>query len=220
MASNRKRKQRIRLDGEVRRQRILDEAMLLIGTSGYYGFSIQQLARRCGLTNAGLLYYFGTKKQLLIALLEDRQARDAATVTSATGFRREDIDRLALEDIRRLFHTLLANSATQPDVVRLFNVLYSEALDPSHPAHDYFVEREDGVLKDFSRMLAPHLAQPLSTARQLVTLMRGLQMQWLREHQEFDLVAEWDRAAAMVLPSGAPGRRPRARKPLTAQIEI
>lgn len=214
MAPNRKRKQRTRLDGALRRERILDEAMLLIGARGYHGFSIQELARRCRLTNAGLLYYFGTKEQLLIALLEDRQARYAATVSSATGFRREDIDRLALADIRRLFHTLLVNSATQPDVVRLFDVLSSEALDPSHPAHDYFVERENRILEDFSRMLSPHVAQPLSTARQLITLMRGLEMQWLRSHQEFDLVAEWDRAAALVLPSAAPARRRRlARQP-------
>jgi len=209
MITNRKRK--TRLDGALRRKRILDEAMLLIGRRGYHGFSIQELARRCQLTNAGLLYYFGSKEQLLIALLEDRELRDAATVGAATGLTRQDIDRLTLKDVRRLFHVLVANGVTQPDVVRMFNVLYSEALDPGHPAHGNFVEREARVLGTFSRMLAPHVAQPLSTARQLVSLMRGLQMQWLRSNQGFDLLAEWDRAAALVLPSPERPRRSRAR---------
>lgn len=203
---------RIRLDADLRRKRILDEATVLVGRSGYHGFSVQELAERCQLTNAGLLYYFGSKEQLLIALLEDRMQRDAAAIHAAVGVQSGDFDHLELEDVRRFFHIAVAQSVNEPDMVRLFNVISSEALDPGHPAHDYFQAWESGALDNFTRMIAPHVSHPRSTARQLVALMGGLQMQWLRTNGGFDLVAEWDRAAATVLPSTPRARRARTRK--------
>jgi hypothetical protein len=56
-------------------------------------------------------------------------------------------------------------------------------------------------------LVAPHVAEPRSTARQIHALMDGLSLQWLREKQAFDLVAEWDRAIAMLLPQPRPARR-------------
>ena len=73
---------RTRNDPEVRREQILDEAIRIIGQRGYYGFTVQELAQRCGLTNGGLLYHFGSKEQLLIAVLEERNRRNAEIVTS------------------------------------------------------------------------------------------------------------------------------------------
>src|ERR1700741_3608955 len=62
---------RRRMDPELRRQQILDEAIRLIGQLGYQGFTVQELALRCSLTKGGLLHYFGSKEQLLVAILEE-----------------------------------------------------------------------------------------------------------------------------------------------------
>jgi len=49
---------------EVRREQILEEAISILGRLGYHGFTIHELAERCGLSNAGLLYHFPSKDQL------------------------------------------------------------------------------------------------------------------------------------------------------------
>jgi AcrR family transcriptional regulator len=69
-------------------RRAADQAIRIIGQRGYAGFGIQELAQRCQLTNAGLLYHFGSKDRLLIALLEDRDRRDAvASIVGLAGQR-------------------------------------------------------------------------------------------------------------------------------------
>jgi AcrR family transcriptional regulator len=197
-----KTRSRIRFDAEVRRAQIIDEATRIIGQRGYHGFSIQELAQRCGLTNAGLLHYFASKDQLLIEVLRDRDTRDAEAVTSVVGLVHggPHVD-LPLDTLRNLFHAIVERNCTQPEIVRLYTVLKSEALDPSHPAHDYFLRREAASLDAFTQMVAPHVPQPRSAARLILAVIDGLEQQWLREGQAFDLVAEWDRAAAALLPA-------------------
>jgi len=102
----------------------------------------------------------------------------------------------------------------QPELARLYAVLQSESLDESHPAHDYFLRRQAMALDELTKSFAPHVANPRAKARQIHALMDGLSLQWLREKQGFDLVAEWDRAGAMLL--AAPrrtSRRPRPTRP-------
>ena len=207
-------KSRVRLDAAQRREQILDEAILLIGRRGYHGFSIQQLAQRCKLTNAGLLYYFGSKERLLIDMLESRDRRDAEAVTSMIGLKSGDREcPLTIEKALEALHALVARNCTQPEVIRLYATLQAEALDSAHPAHDYFVTREMKVINAYSKLLTPHVAQPRSTARQLVAVMQGLEQQWLRSDMSFDMPAEWDMAIANVLPRPAPGRKLKARAP-------
>lgn len=56
------------------------------------------------------------------------------------------------------------------------------------------------TLDAFEQMVAAHVRQPRSAARQILGLMTGLEEQWLWAEQDFNLVAEWDRAIAMLLP--------------------
>jgi AcrR family transcriptional regulator len=204
-------RKRIRLNAELRREQILDEAMHLIGQCGYYGFSIQELAQRCGLTNAGLLYYFDSKDKLLIALLQDHDRREAAAVTSAVGLAQRDsgLGKATPKEVLDRFHAIVVRNAAQPEIVRLFTVLRAEALNKAHPAYDYFLARDKLVIESFAKGVAPYVKHARSTARQLLAVMCGLEEQWLRAGLTFNLVAEWDYAATMLLPQlgGARGRR-------------
>lgn len=199
--STAKQRVRTRLDAEVRREQILEEALRIISQRGYNGFSIQELAQRCGLTNAGLLYYFGSKERLLIALLEDRDRHDKAAVRSMAGLTgpRESYKHMSLEQTLKVFRVMVKRNTTQPELIRLYTVLRSESLNEGHPAREFFVAREAYVLKSFHSMVAHLVQHPRSTARHLMALMTGLQEQWLRSEHEFDLVAEWDRGAALLL---------------------
>lgn len=196
-------RKRVRAKAEDRRELILEQAVRLVGERGYYGFTIQELAQRSGLSNPGLLHYFGSKEELLIALLEDRDRRGTEIIESVVGLTRhgQTKPKLTLRQALDLFHAMIVGISGQPDLMRLYTVLQAEALNAAHPAHDYFVRREADTLESFAGMVAPYVPEPRSTARRLVATMEGLAEQWLRSGQSFDIVAEWDRAMADLLPS-------------------
>ena len=194
-------RERPRFNAEVRREQILNEAIRIIGECGYNGFSIQELAQRCQLTNAGLLYHFGSKDQLLIALLQDRDRRDTVSLTSMTelaSYHAAHGD-TSMKTVLKLLRAIVQRNSEQPELVRLYTALHAEALNETHPARDYFAQREMATIDAFAQMIGAHVEQPRSTARQLLALMSGLEAQWLRVGQSFDLVAEWDLGVAKLL---------------------
>lgn len=88
----------------------------------------------------------------------------------------------------------MRRNVRQPEIVRLFAVLEAESLAPGHPAHEYFRRRERRTVAAFADLVEGDQA----LARQVVALMDGLQMQWLREPATVDLVAAWDAAAERI----------------------
>lgn len=194
---------RTRTNPDVRRAQILEQAMQIIGEKGYNGFSVKELAQRCGLTNAGLLYYFGSKDQLLIALLEDRDRRDTDAVVSLAGLSTtaEKRQKPTLNTIHKSLLAIMELNIAQPEMLRLFTVLRTEAMNPQHPAQAFFIAREAATLKAFHLMITPYSKQPEATARQLLALMNGLQEQWLRSNKSFDLLAHWKEGLRKLLPN-------------------
>jgi AcrR family transcriptional regulator len=190
----------LRDDPEARREQIIDEAIRVVGERGYYGVTIQDLAQRCGLSNAGLLYHFGTKEQLLLEMLETFERREAAAIQPLAALADGEATEASARALLDLMHTMVVRAATHPEIGRLYMVLQSETLDPSHPGHASFRAREASVLSFFRKLAAPYVSDPHSTARQLLALMDGLSLQWVREGQAFDLAAEWDRAVQTVMP--------------------
>ena len=192
---------------EVRRTRIIDEAIGVIGQLGYHGFTIQDLAARCGLSNAGLLWHFPSKEQLFNAVVEQLEQREIqalapliAAVEQAKGARQ------SLSAFTELLYAMLERGSSQPELSRLYAALQAESLDHAHPAHRSFQKREAAVLHLFTGLLAPHVKEPSSSARQLLALMDGMRLQWLRAGQSFDVVAECTRAVALLIPALAPLR--------------
>jgi AcrR family transcriptional regulator len=173
--------------GRAKRREILDEAMALFGKAGYRGASLREIAARCGLSHPGLLHHFPTKESLLIAVLKHRDDVDGARLFGGgTG----------LDALRGLID-LAAHNATRPGIVELFTVLSAEATSPSHPAHEYFVERYRTTVRDFERAYERARGdgtlragvEPAAAARQLVALMDGLQIQWLLSNHRIDMAA-------------------------------
>lgn len=196
-------KRRVRDDPEVRRAQILDEAIRIIGERGYYGFAVQDLAQRCGLTTGGLLYHFKTKEELFLAVLGEYERRTEAAIRSLVETASEHSDRRAAAGERvalRLLRAMMEQAEAQPELERLFTVLHAEALHHSHPGYAYFCEFEDRVIAGLVRIVTDCTPEPLSAARQVWALMQGLTHQWLRAEGGFDLLAEWDRAIGNILP--------------------
>ncbi len=198
-----------REDQDLRRDQILEESIRIVGERGYYGFTVQELAQRCGISNAGLLYHFGSKDQLLLEMLQEFERREGAAIAElAKHAEREDkrggLSAPALLDLLR---TMALRGTTQREIGRLHLVLQSETLDPGHPAHALYKKRQAKMLAFFANLISPHVDTPRSTARLLVAIMDGLALQWVREEAGFNFVTEWDRAILTLLPRLAPRKR-------------
>lgn len=192
------------MDPEVRRQQILETATRLIGLQGYNGLTVQDIAQACGLTNGGLLYYFGSKEQLLVAILEERDRSEAAIIHADLELQRSTSgdEHFPRSTVLWVLSTILARSVAQPELLRFHAVLQSEAMNQEHPAHAFFLRREAMVRREFTKLFTGHVTNPAGAARTILALIEGLEHQWLRADMEFDLMAEFNEAIMLVLPWG------------------
>jgi TetR/AcrR family transcriptional regulator len=199
---------------QARRTAILDEAIRMLGEHGFNGLTVQALAERCDISNAGLLYYFASKDELLLVILDEVEQREREVMTplvQAVEQWRGDPARAWLTTVE-LLRQMVARFAQRPDLARLLFVLQSEALDRTHPAHDWFANRDQLTLGLFTSLLDGFVPDPLSTGRHLVSAMYGLGHHWLRQDRDFDLVQEWTKLSERILAphAGRPlGGKPR-----------
>jgi len=178
------RRDRPRLPVAERRRQIAEVTSQLIAERGFWGLSMQDVADGCGLTVPGLLHHVGSKDGLLLAVLDHRDAEDLRSLAEQ-----------APGTLRETCAALIRRNASQPEIVRLFAVLEAESLAPDHPAHDYFRTRQQRALDDLTELAKPVSAAPEILARQIIALMDGLQIQWLRSPSTVDLVTVWEAAA-------------------------
>ena len=204
---------------EVRRSHILGEAIRLVGQRGSGGLRVQELARRCGLSNAGVLYYFGSKEELLLQMIQELGRREAAVIEPLVRTAERELEQGAPSKraLLALLHTMASRACQSPELGLPLLVLQAEALEPRHPAHRFFRNRDRMAADLFTRLVAPHVKYPVSTAWQLLALMTGLLQQWVGSGRGFDIVAEWDRAVVAVLggPAGCAGEAAPGREQIT-----
>ncbi len=180
-----------RVRGDVRRKRILSTAVEVFGEQGYRGTSLREIARRVGMSDAGLLHHFGTKTGLLAATIAERDELDRV--------RREESEASGATFVDTMRQQVTRNAAS-PGLVALHVVLSAEATDPQHPAHESFRERYRAIRHqddaEFARLQERgELRADLDPERlgQLVTaMMDGLQLQWLLDPEQVDMVGLFD----------------------------
>jgi len=174
--------------GRLRREQIVTAATELFSRVGYRHATVLELAQAAGISRTGLLHHFGSKEALLEAVLERRDAEDAARVPDALA------DESGLAALAALVR-LASRNTTRPHLVALFSVLSAEAAAGDHPAHDYFTRRYRRAVGDIEAslrragragVLAPGV-EPARQARTVVALMDGLQVQWLLAPDEVDM---------------------------------
>ncbi|HEU5127832.1 MAG TPA: TetR/AcrR family transcriptional regulator [Glycomyces sp.] len=172
--------------GRARREEILRAAIEVIAERGFRGSSIAAVAEKVGLTQQGLLHYFPTKDELLIAVLRQRDEWDTGDSPEAAG-NDWTMGNLA---------TLVEANAARPELIRTFSALLGESVTEDHPAGAYFHDRYRGTREDMESILRREWGEDLPsglTAAQaaplLVAVMDGLQFQWLHEPEAVDLVA-------------------------------
>lgn len=172
-----------------RRQDILEAGIDVFAEHGFRSGSIREIAARVGMSQAGLLHHFANKNELLAAVLAFRDERDRVNAGV-------ELD-AGIETIRGLVR-LVEYNARVPGLVELHCVLSAEATSVEHPAHEHFVQRYEwmfsGISNAFRAMRdAGQLADgvdPDGSARAVIALMDGLQLQWLLRRDALDMAAE------------------------------
>lgn len=196
--------QRVRMDASDRRHQILDAATELISVRGFWGVTLRDVATVCGITEAGVLHHVKSKAGLLIALLERRDEVDMLSLANSLHISLSDLEAPTPPvGLREMCTALVRGNSQQAEIVRLYSVLLAESLDPDHPAHEYFQSREEWVMDLFARgAIVDGAPDPISTAREALAAMDGLQLRWLRALDDFDLEEEWEALADKLLPQG------------------
>ena len=178
--------------GLARREEILDRAAEAFGRLGYHAASMREIAANCGLSQAGLLHHFPNKEALILALVERRDSAQLRHPSERTAEHWQD------EALQTLEENLRDRTITQ-----LWATLAAEATDPSHPAHDYFVERYARTFENFTAWFstggdtATTGDEAVIKARLFTAMWDGLQLQALLD-PEYDMRPAFTYALAML----------------------
>lgn len=172
--------------GQARKEQILEAAIELFATHGFRGTSLSVLAERVGMTHPGLLYYFGTKERLLEEVVAAREASERAGYLGRLG---EDTSVFLLDEVARF----VVDTAV---LTRLYLVLAAENLDPGDPLHDFFVQRYanarwlvvEVLRRDQERGAIRADVDVEQTGLEALSLLMGLEVQWLMDPTAIDLV--------------------------------
>ncbi|WP_371605923.1 MULTISPECIES: TetR/AcrR family transcriptional regulator [unclassified Streptomyces] len=168
--------------GIAKREEILDAALDIVARVGYSRTTVRELAQAVGLSQTGLLHYFGTKEQLFVEILRRRDEVDQRVFgVSGDGARAEPAD------LPRAFTALVRHNTEVPGLVQLYSRLSSEAAEPDHPAHAFFRDRYDQARSEVATFVREQQAagslraalDPERLAVMLFALMDGLQAQWM-----------------------------------------
>ncbi|WP_431277412.1 TetR/AcrR family transcriptional regulator [Leifsonia poae] len=167
-----------------RRQQIVDEAYGLFASRGYNASSLRDVAAAAGMSQSNLLHHFGSKEELLLAVLTRRdELRGGEFPADEQEPFEEHIVRQA-EANERI-----------PGLIALYSVLSAEATTEGHPGRDYFLaryrmlqrqyEQEFETLRRAGRLREG--VEPAVAAASVVALWEGIQLRWLYEPERIHL---------------------------------
>lgn len=177
---------------EKKRAAILNAAMDVFSTGGYRAGSLRDIAERVGMSEPGIFHYFSSKSALLTSVLELRDE---------LAFEISPLDVSDPVEAARGLVRLVKHNASIPGVVALHCTISAEAIAPEHPAHEFFVRRYDFAVERFTAILDACAkigalragVEPRHAARVIISVMDGLQVQWLLDRDNVDMPAEFEK---------------------------
>jgi len=173
--------------GVAKREEILAAAFDLLARKGYSRTTVAELAEAVGLSQTGLLHYFGTKEELFTAVLRRRDElsrRRAASAREQSAAGSPPVPSAA-----ELVTEAVRHDAEVPGLVQLSARFSAEASDPDHPAHEFFHDRYEasraGAAEAVRGMQAvgrlPADLDPERISVLLNALTQGLQDLWIHD---------------------------------------
>jgi AcrR family transcriptional regulator len=168
-----------------KREEILDVALEVFARHGYDRTSVRQIARLCGLSQAGLLHYFSTKEQLFTEVLRRRDAINRRLYEQHGG------DPVNVEGLI----SIVGHNAQEPGLVRLYVSVSAESTAVDSAARAFFAGRyrtlRAGIAADCRAKQAHGALDPDLDADVLASVLiaaaDGLQIQWLLDRETVDM---------------------------------
>jgi AcrR family transcriptional regulator len=165
--------------GKAKRAEILDVALEVIARDGYSGATVKQLADAVGLSQNGLLHYFGSKDALFLEILRRRDELAAGQIDfESPGFADDITDRVL---------DAIGEDISAPGLTQLALRVTGEATEPEHLAHAFTRARYDTVrhvveeavrtLQSQGRMSAD--VDPDAVGAIVFATWDGLRIQWM-----------------------------------------
>lgn len=189
--------------GIAKREEILRRALDVVAREGYAGASVKELADAVGLSQAGLLHYFGSKEELFTEILRKRDEVDMEV------YGPHDDEPVDFERMRELYLRIVRHNTEVPGLVQLFSRMAVDAADPEHPAHEFFLRRGELLRDAWFGSLRAHQTQgtvtstldPDALARIFQAVADGLQLQWMLD-PTVDMAAIMDSLFTTLLAPG------------------
>jgi AcrR family transcriptional regulator len=178
--------------GIAKRAAIIEKALEAFSKSGYLATSMREIAAASDLTQAGLLHHFATKEALLLAIIEQREARQQELSKTLAH----------LPLVERNLRLLEENQQNRAETL-VFSVLAAEAEDPSHPAHSYMLNRYRQVRDAWAKGLSEArggsavTAEDATKAALITAVWDGLQLQELLD-DSFKMAKPFEYALEMI----------------------
>jgi AcrR family transcriptional regulator len=171
-----------------KRREILKAASEVFGLKGTSNGTLEEIADRVGMTRAGILHHFGSKRGLLLAVL---QYRDTSEV--------ENLEEHHIPSGAALFRHLIETArrnASRPGITRTFVTLSSESITDHNAGHDYFLNRYTNLREEITQALIDmakerkatiDMAKADKASSAILAVMDGLQLQWLLDGEHVEL---------------------------------
>ena len=172
---------------QVRKEQIVDAAVELFGQRGFRGTSVAAVAELVGVTDAGVLYHFKTKDELLIAVVDRLTEGHWDEMDMDLGLR-------GLTAIRTL-GLWGAWMAERREYQALLVVLSAEHLQDGSTVNEYLTKRYQGLVARLAKAFEQAVADgalradvdaELEASLYIATL-DGLRLQWFLLGDQVDL---------------------------------
>jgi AcrR family transcriptional regulator len=161
------------------RRAIVDAALDVFAARGFRSGALAEIADRVDLSAAGILYHFGSKEALLVAVIAERDRRAGDLITGLTGEGGLD----SLHELVRIAELC----EREPGLAALHTVLQVESFEADAPAHEYFQGRSQFVRQAMEGFLADcqrrgEVAADVdcrAKAHEIIAFLEGAAVLWL-----------------------------------------
>lgn len=158
---------------------VLQAARKLFAQHGFKGASLAAVAQEVGITDAGLLYHFPTKNDLLLAVIAEGDREQDESLAKVRGER-------GLALLRRMGE-FGVDLEVDPLLTALDVTLSAEHLQDTSEINRYFVERYDRFRALLAQAFIDAREQgdlradldPVAEAANMTAVLDGLRLQWI-----------------------------------------
>jgi len=189
--------------GAERRERLLAAATRYIARNGARGTTLAQIARTAGVSQSGLIYHYGTKEDLLHAVLDKRDTADATL--------RWGDDSPGLQMFDHIVATVRSWSLS-PDAVGMHSVLVAENAGQQGSIHDRLLSRYWSNIDSVADVIAQaqergEVRKGINARRkavEIVAFINGLETAWLLDPSvpAAETAEQWARDQVRALRAG------------------